>query len=86
MDKYITCCIHPFVINQKVAVYKNGECIKRVKVPLSSLQESLYALCKENDIKEIRLGGSQLYGLKLKDEFMANKYANDGIKVSFLNI
>lgn len=86
MDKYITCCIHPFVINQKVAVYKNGECIKRVKVPLSSLQESLYALCKENDIKEIRLSGSQLYGLKLKDEFMANKYANDGIEVSFLNI
>lgn len=83
MDNYITCCIHPFIVNQKVAVYKNGECVKQAKVPLNSLQESLYALCKENDIKEIRLGGSQLYGLKLKDEFMANKYANDGIEVSF---
>ena len=83
MDNYITCCIHPFIVNQKVAVYKNGECIKQVKVPLNSLQESLYMLCKENDIKEIGLGGNRLYGLKLKDEFTANKYANDGIKISF---
>ena len=83
MDNYITCCIHPFIVNQKVAVYKNGECIKQVKVPLNSLQESLYMLCKENDIKEISLGGNRLYGLKLKDEFTANKYVDDGIKISF---
>lgn len=80
---HVVCIIHPFVITQEVAVYKNGECIKQVECPLTELRTVLYQLCKENDIKEISLGGNQLYGLKLKDEFAATQYTENGIHVSF---
>lgn len=80
---HVVCVIHPFVVNQEVSVYKNGECVKQVECPLNELKTVLYQLCKENDIKEISLSGGQLYALKIRDEFAATKYSDDGIHVSF---
>lgn len=81
---HLVCVIHPFVVNQDVAVYKNGECIKQVECPLTELKDKMYALCKEYNIHDISLGGNQLYGLKLRDDFAATKYSKDyPITVSF---
>ena len=34
---HVVCVIHPFVVNQEVSVYKNGECVKQVECPLKKL-------------------------------------------------
>lgn len=66
MDKIVT-RIYPFVLNQKVLVYKNNECVKEVECPLNKLEDTLYNLCKEYDIQEVDLGGNEQFNINLKD-------------------
>ena len=66
MDKIVT-RIYPFVLNQKVLVYKNNECVKEVECPLNKLEDTLYNLCKEYDIQEVDLSGNEQFNINLKD-------------------
>ena len=40
MNKHIVCCIHPFVVNQEIDVYQDGECIKTVNCTFEQLEDS----------------------------------------------
>lgn len=82
MDKYITCCVHPFVVEQEVNVYENGQCIRTSKCNLDNLEEVIYSLVNAYDIKQIDLAGSQLYSLKIKEEMMNSKYNLDGVDIT----
>ena len=78
---HIVATIHPFVIEQDVAVYKNGECIKAIKCSLDEVENVCYNLCKEYDIHQLDLGGNQLYTMHLKDKIIENKFDNFNINV-----
>ena len=66
--------IHPFVINQEISVYKNGECVKTKICPFNDLEEVLYSLCKKYGINQVEISGGQLFALRIKENFAAKKY------------
>ena len=74
--KYLVCVIHPFILDQEVSVYDGDECIKTFTCELSDLDKTLYAYCMKENIRQIKLSGSQLYALKIKDDFVDNKFDN----------
>jgi len=82
MDKHITCCIHPFVTEQEVNVYENGECIRTSKCTLDNLEETIYSFVNLYNIKQIDLAGNQLYSLKVKEKMMNSKYNLEGINIT----
>ena len=75
MDR-IVATIHPFVLIQEISVYKNDECIKNVSCSLTDMEDTIYTLCKEFNVNKVDIAGGQLYGLKIKEHFAANKFNN----------
>lgn len=66
---HIVASIHPFVVEQEVDVYKDGECIKIVQCTLNDIEEVCYNLCKEYNITQLDLcGTNQLYALHIKEK------------------
>lgn len=80
--KHIVCYIHPFVIEQEVYIYDEGKCVKTTKCNFNDLEETLYTLSKEYNISQIDLSGSQLYGLKIKDNMTSNKYDLNNLTIT----
>ena len=79
---HIVAIIHPFVIEQEVDVYRDGECIEVVQCKLDDVTNVCYALCKKYNMHQIDLkGANQLYTLHIKDELGADKYSDFNINV-----
>lgn len=66
-NNHIVCMIHPFVMEQEISVYRNGECIKTAKCTLDNVEETILNLVSEQKIRKIDLAGNQLYSLKVKE-------------------
>lgn len=81
MDKYIVAQIHPFVLEQEINTYVDGECVQTIKCTLDNMCERIYMLCQKYDIFNVHFYGGQLYALKFKDEFAACKYGNRPIEI-----
>ena len=82
MDKNkIAATIHPFVLGQEIYIYQDGKYIKTVECTLETMCPLINKLCNEYNIDDVHFYGGQLYSLKFKDEFAANKYGKRKIKV-----
>jgi hypothetical protein len=81
MNKHIVCCIHPFVANQEIDVYQDGECIKAVNCTLEQLEDTIVELGIKYNINKIDLKGGQLYSLKIKENLELNKYTENKFEV-----
>ena len=81
MDHIVT-VICPFVAEQKVAVYQNGECIKEAKCNINDLTNTCYNLCKEYNINQLDIKGQKLYVMHLLDELKSSKYDNFNININ----
>lgn len=82
MNRHITCCIHPFVMEQEVNVYDNGECIRTSKCTLDNIEEIIYSLVNLYNVEQIDLAGNQLYGLKIKDNLASSKYNLNDVNIT----
>jgi len=80
---HIVAVIHPFVVQQEIDVYKNGECVKIVQCTLDDIKQICCDLCKKYNIHQIDLGGTnQLYSLHIKEEIdKLDKFNNFQINV-----
>lgn len=67
MDHLIV-SIHPFIRQQNISIYKNGECIKICQCTLDDMEKTVVALCKEYSIDNVDTIGGQLFALKLKEK------------------
>jgi hypothetical protein len=81
MNKHIVAPIHPFVHEQEIYVYINGECVTVKNCTVDNMCDTIYELCEKYDIDRVDFQGGQLYALKFKDEFLANKFGAKIIKV-----
>ena len=81
MNKHIVAPIHPFIRQQEISVYIDGECVKVEKCTLDNMCDVIYGLCEKYDIDRVDFQGGQLYALKFKDEFLVNKFGAKVIKV-----
>ena len=74
--------IQPFIIQQEIYVYKNGECIKIGKCILKNVPDAIYALAKSYNINNVDLAGPSMFTHKLrKDMLSMDKYKNFNISV-----
>lgn len=80
-NDHIVVNIHPFVIQQEVDVYSNGECVQTVECKLDELKDTIFALSKQHNIQQIDLAGNQLYAMRLRDDLGAGKYATAGMSI-----
>ena len=78
---HITVYIQPFVFNQTVGVYSNGECIKSIKCKINELDKVCMELCKAYNMHQIDLGGSQPFAQRVKNKIVENKFENYEINV-----
>lgn len=79
---HVVAIIHPFVVEQEVDVYKNGECVEVQQCKLDDLEEVCFALCKKHNIHQLDLKGmNQLYCLHIKDKFAADKYSSFDLNI-----
>ena len=82
---HVVATIHPFVMQQEVDVYKNGECIKVIQCTLDDIEQVCYNLCKKYNIHQLDLCGvNQLYSLHIKeniDKSNNNKFNDFQINV-----
>ena len=79
MDQILV-AIQPFVLNQQIDIYKNGEHTYS-NCKLEDLEDNCYKLCKENDIHKIILIGQKDFALKISEKINMLKYDNDNIDI-----
>ena len=78
----IIAIIHPFVMEQEFCIFKDNLCIKSFTCNLENMGKKLYQVCEKEKISKIHFHGGQLYALKLRDEFIANKFGNKYIEIT----
>ena len=82
---HVVAIIHPFVVQQEVDVYMNGECVKTVPCNLNDLDKVCYNLCKEYNINQLDLKGQDQYALHLRDKLTSStEYEDFKINVDIL--
>ena len=69
--------LQPFVYEQEIQVYKNGECIKIAKSSMNNLDENIAVNAKIHDNFNIDIVGSKLWGKQLKKRLQMNKFKMD---------
>ena len=65
---HITVYLRPFVIQQEIAVYKNGECVYQIQCPLTNIENKLIEVSDKFSINQIDLAGDFVYGNKIKSD------------------
>ena len=82
MDKYIIATIHPFILGQEIMIYIDNKYERTIECTLEYMCDTIYKLCEQYDINEVKFVGGQLYALKFKDQFAANKFGKRHINVT----
>jgi len=86
--KKIVSIIKPFVINQNIFVYEDGNKIDVLSVPLDNIQNVLVNTATQYEITEIELIGSKKYlsGIvnKIKETEMS-QYNEHKINITIIN-
>lgn len=85
MSKYsIIAYLQPFILEQKIEVYKDGECMNIMKCTFNEMESMILELVEKYNIKEITLAGSaQIYSYKLKSDLIS-KYSQKNININIL--
>ena len=82
MDRYIVAYIHPFVLEQEISIYgDNGELWRTFSCTLDQMEQMLYEICESYGVQDVHIKGGQLYAMKFKDDFVANKFGNKNINI-----
>jgi len=86
--KKIVSVIKPFIINQNVFVYEDGNKIDAIQVPLNELQNMLIKIANQYEAYDVELIGSKKYinGIvnKVKENEIA-QYNENKIKITIAN-
>lgn len=73
---YIIASIKPFVMQQEVSVYLNGNCLKTVNCTIDDIEKTISMLANEYNIKHIDLiEKANMYSTKIKD-YLMTQYAD----------
>lgn len=78
---YIVATIHPFILGQEIYAYVGNECVQIIECTIDNMPQMVYQLCDRYNLNEVHFYGGQLYALKWKDEFAANKFTNRKINI-----
>lgn len=62
--------VQPFLLEQEIAVYKEGQCVKTQKCTMENIDSLCYSLCKEFNIHQIDLAGPPSYIEKVKEDIL----------------
>ena len=81
MDKYVIATIHPFVFGQEIMAYIDEKNVQTIECTIEDIPEKVYLLCEKYNINKVHFYGGQLYALKFKDMFVANKFGKRNIEV-----
>ena len=80
---HIVADIQPFVLQQIVSVYKNGECVKSLTCSLDSIEDTIVALATLYDTNTVDLGGNKIFTSKIRDDLHTRtKYQKYNLKVT----
>ena len=82
MDQILV-AIKPFILNQQIDIYKNGEHTYD-NCKLEELEDKCYALCQKNDIHKLILIGQKDFALKINEKINMLKYNNYDIDVKII--
>lgn len=86
--KKIVSVIKPFIVNQNIFVYEDGNKIDALSAPLNSIQDILIETANKYNITEIELIGSKKYSKgienKIKETEMS-KYNQNKINIKLIN-
>ena len=86
--KKIVSVIKPFVVNQNVFVYEDGNKIDVVSVPLNNIQDILVNTATQYEVTDIELIGSKKYlnGIvnKIKETEMS-QYNEHKLNINIIN-
>jgi uncharacterized UPF0146 family protein len=66
--EHIAVYLRPFVVQQEVTVYQNGECIYQTQCPLTNIEDKLIEVSDKFNVKQIDLAGDFVYGNKIKED------------------
>ena len=82
MEKdYIIASIRPFVMNQKVAVYLNGECVKTLECKIDEIEKTISALIDTYKVNQIDLvEKAHMYSPQIKDH-LVSQYADKELNI-----
>ena len=74
--------IKPFIMQQEILVYKNGNCVKIGKCVMKNVPDAIYALEKSYGINNVDLAGPTAFTHKLRNDMLSmDKYSNFNITV-----
>ena len=79
MDKYVVVSIRPFVLNQKIEIYNNGN-IEIKEASLTNLGQAIYNICNTYNIQNVHLHGSRFMANKIENQFLNYKFGKNDIK------
>ena len=86
--KKIVSVIKPFIINQNIFVYEDGNKIDVLSVPLNNIQDLLIKTALQYEVNDIELIGSKKYlnGIINKiRETEINQYNEDKLNIKIVN-
>ena len=85
MNNYrIIAYLQPFILEQKIEVYKNGECMNVIKCTFNEMESMILELVEKYNIKDITLAGNaHIYSYKLKTDIVS-KYDKKDINITVL--
>ena len=79
---YIIASIKPFVMQQEVSVYLNGNCFKTINCTIDDIEKTISTLANEYNIKHIDLiEKSNMYSARIKDNLIT-QYADKGFDIA----
>lgn len=79
MDKYVVISIRPFVLNQKIEIYNNGN-VEIKEAPLANLGQVIYNICNTYNIQDVHLHGSKFMANKIESQFSSCKFGKNDIR------
>jgi len=75
--EHIVVRVQPFVLEQEILIYKNGECIDRKLAKMRDLEEEIALQAKLYNIKDIDLTGTKIFTERIKTRLSQNKFNLD---------
>lgn len=79
---YIIASIRPFVINQKIDVYLNGECVEALECKIDDIEKTISALVDKYKVNQIDLvEKNNMYSPQIKDR-LTTKYADKELNIN----
>ena len=74
--------VQPFLAQQEVSVYKDGNCVETTQCTMQELSKTCYALCKKFNINELDVAGVPAFSKRLKDSMASTQFEDFKINVN----